>query len=662
MMILEIHSFAPKYTQTAGPTFTISSSKRHKPSFRAPSTLHNQLQDNIDEDEELLQSVNIEQLQELCHQYSIPLQSTDTKTTLLQKLRSYAGEEAQLDKERKQEQVERARDEGVDMNDVTEDDLEGTFFYVAPVNPNEKKTKDHQEGKVFQESLDEKSYKEMNVPSSPSSLSLSSSSSSSSDIKDDTKSLEERVVTIFNSKDTNDLTGFNPASMPGQEIMNSGSVLGSIEGGESATTTSFLQKNQNQNALPTEDFGDAEEQCIQLIQTILLKTGLPGFFMDHEDEEDDDDNDEESSIGIGMPSTYQPFDPTSVQASLLQRYTPSLIAHDGRALRSALDQIELNAIGQDGMNADDIRKNGGHYREARKVGVFLEGYRIAEVRRMSRETVSQLLDALVTGGVRELDRMMNTMVQAGVVDDTLVLYLTDLVRQQEQKVLQSKAQESITIKDKSPQFSDKDQSWMDTQSQLEEVNDAIIEWNQTKDSKGQIIEETIDPNDPEVRAAIMKTSNVPSTSASQTISNDQSASEKILFLLRLLRERVKAEAAFFKGSGTEQNEHGMNLRVLAYCIYSKSDMERQQILSEQLGSSMDKMDSFLELVKKSIAFAESTTSQIAPGNSSGELDLPLLQKIEIMVEEMKEMQSFQAAGGSITNSDPNIGGDFSVWQ
>ena len=295
--------------------------------------------------------------------------------------------------------------------------MEGTFFYAAPMSQNATKV----EEKAPKVTIDENTYKQMNIPNKI-------STTDTENVNDSIKQ-EERVVTIYNSKDNNDLTGFNLGSTPGQAFANAATTLGSTEGsigGGGTTTTAFLQ-SQNNNQIQNKNrlmgsggtgghhnVEEAEDKCITRIQTLLIRTNLPGFLaMAEEDPEiaDEDDN-EIMSFGSTMSNAvYAPFDPSSVPTQLLQQYTSYILAHDGRALRAALDQVELIAIGQDGMNADDIQKNGGHYRETRKVGVFLEGYRVAEVRRLSRETVSSLLDALVSGGVRELDRIMSGMVQ-----------------------------------------------------------------------------------------------------------------------------------------------------------------------------------------------------------------------------------------------------------
>ena len=73
---------------------------------------------------------------------------------------------------------------------------------------------------------------------------------------------------------------------------------------------------------------------------------------------------------------------------------------------------------------------------------FLEGYRRAEVRRVARETTTVLLDK-VTEGIEGLDFLRASMTKTsddtgdvGELNDALLDYLNDSIRQQEKKVEQ----------------------------------------------------------------------------------------------------------------------------------------------------------------------------------------------------------------------------------
>jgi len=63
--------------------------------------------------------------------------------------------------------------------------------------------------------------------------------------------------------------------------------------------------------------------------------------------------------------------------------------------------------------------------------------------------------------------------------------------------------------------------------------------------------------------------------------------EKMLLLLKLLRDRVKVEAVI------GNDEHARNLRVLAYCLKAANDEERHQLIFEELGNSLDVSTHFL---------------------------------------------------------------------
>ena len=60
-----------------------------------------------------------------------------------------------------------------------------------------------------------------------------------------------------------------------------------------------------------------------------------------------------------------------------------------------------------------------------------------------------------------------------------------------------------------------------------------------------------------------------------------SAQEKLLLLLKLLRERVKIEAAF------SHDEKSRNLRILAYCLNLNSDELRKELIVKEFGASLD---------------------------------------------------------------------------
>jgi hypothetical protein len=62
------------------------------------------------------------------------------------------------------------------------------------------------------------------------------------------------------------------------------------------------------------------------------------------------------------------------------------------------------------------------------------------------------------------------------------------------------------------------------------------------------------------------------------------ASERLLLLLKMLRDRIKAEAAFGSGS------HGRNLKILAYCLRFDRALDREKLLRREFQSSIDRLD------------------------------------------------------------------------
>jgi hypothetical protein len=242
-------------------------------------------------------------------------------------------------------------------------------------------------------------------------------------------------------------------------------------------------------------------------------------------------------------------------------------------LADVLRQYELQGIGQDGMAGDDTQKGGGHYREVSKVRAFLEGFRRAEVRRLARETTVMLLDKLVSEGVDGLDLMLASMTKssddasayAGELNDSLLEYLNDAIRQQQAKVdqLVADSPKIELLEEKYPKSDQVDALWEVSYENGEKL-------------------ESIDPNNPTVQKTLREAYGNADTSLSNT--NEQipdSAAEKLLLLLTLLRERIKVEAAF------APDEKGRNLRLLAYCLRLQSDREREQLILNSLGSSLD---------------------------------------------------------------------------
>jgi hypothetical protein len=217
-----------------------------------------------------------------------------------------------------------------------------------------------------------------------------------------------------------------------------------------------------------------------------------------------------------------------------------------------------------------------------KVRAFLEGFRRAQVRKVARETATLLLDKLCSEGLDGLDLTLASMVhsnddtatEAGIeLNDSLLDFLNDAIRQQEKKVDQLVAKRldrrtngaAIEILD--------DESDHDPMQEL---------WNVTMDN-GQRVE-TLDPSNPIVQRVLQEEAakaDAASSIQSTGPTIPETAPEQLLLLLTLLRERVKAEAAF----GTD--EKGRNLRLLAYCLRVPTDEDREQLILNAVGNSLD---------------------------------------------------------------------------
>jgi len=670
-----------------------------KRSYREISTQQAVTKSSSNDEEDLLflSSVGIEEFQNLCRQYGLSVDGT--KDEMLIRLRHFAKEQAEEDRQRKLDMLESAKDEGIDVSLTDEDEIDGVFYFNMPGTDNTTATSSSSSTNNNKSDDDENHEKDKEESKSVKMETEEYLKDRKKEVSAEAldKAKKKKVVEIYNTEDTNDLTGFNLQSKPGQAFINSASTLGTAEEGSSPQTlSSYFDGNDKKNKKKNPSYGDneggddfdsAEEQCSLLIQTLLRRVGLSGFLEYHGDElfedDDEDENDfEQTSQKIFNPeinndlSNYVPFDPSEVPSQLLEQYTTSLQSFDGSALRSALEKIELNAIGKDGMNADDVSKGGGHYSEVRKVGAFLDGYRVAKDRQHARQVTNTLLDGLVKGGVTELDRLLSSMVQANYINDNFISYLNNLVREQEKKVEREFRERKETAITPTPATA------TDLPSLSSNINneEEILDPNQPADLTDALLQED------KLNNEILK--------EQQKKLDDKTAQEKILIMLQLLRERVKAEAAYFKHVGgpdglanmgssssssadTDSNsdiQHGSNLRLLAYCIHASSDFEREQLIHQYIGHSIDKMDDFSELVKSSISYADSTSSDLAPRKQKKEnsvLNRVILKRIESIVEEKRETQLFQASGqkkvsssssSSLGGSDSADGMELSEWN
>lgn len=620
------------------------------------------------DDEQLLQHVTKPYLQDLCNQ--LKLSTEGSKVDLLTRLRKHADKQARAERERKKkfkDEIESGVDEegyptkhrlvdndsgGFASTSAAADDEmgddEGSFYFELPGTKNTRSTgnNDGDGG-----STAEAARKELDAALASSNGDFDGIDSESStpitvpqpppNVKPNEKG--ERVVTVYSTKDDNDMTSMNTEALmgePGQEGMQGGysRTDGSMNPEETLAGGPFGDMSNTQRRKADEqELDDAKEAITELMQGLLAMTGAPGFQDEFSEGLQPIDQNEDGRIQTTVTTTSQPqiefvgFDPSAVPTDMLTLASRSLRAGGGQAFREVLSEFEVQAVGHDGMSADDVSKGGGHYREVRKVGAFLEGYRRAEVRRVARETATILLDKLVTEGVKGLDLMLATASKAGddgaggagELNDSLIEYLNEAIRQQEKKIEQILGNERRSNQRPTEGSIRRDQ--------LEDQTAGL--WNVTME-EGQLVE-TLNPNDPNVKEALRK--EMERSGMAPSISLPQTAPEQLLLLLSCLRDRVKAEAAF------STDEKGRNLRVLAYVIHAANDQEREEIIVNELGSSLDRLDSFLELLTSAIDYTESTTNELRPSSGKGPSPV-LLRHIKELVEDINERQAWKASG------------------
>jgi len=648
------------------------------------------------DDTELLNQVTMGHLQELCMQCDIPIEGTTTKEVLLLRLRNYAFKKAREETERQKrlkEKIERgaeddangglkakhrivnvnSNNDGANGKDLEED--EGYFYFQIPGDKTNKMTGKNESTNDGGDKVTISSVKlndSNDVDNNASSPNISSSGTiTAPPIPPGIKPNEngERVVTVYSTKDQNDLTGMASS----QSFMSGGDADTAMMGGYGNSKTAgsnYLNSDSDpRDTLAAGPFGDSTgsrkksetKQWVEEAKTVLddlvcgllAMTGAPAF-RDEFDGEGFRPIQKDNNLDLGMyrsginkedfnatntqhaPNTFTGFDPSRVPTSMLTASSSALRAGNGEALSEVLREYELRAVGHDGMHGDDKSRGGGHYAEVQKVSAFLQGFRKAETRRIARETSTMLLDKLVSDGVKGLDDMLSFMARGtggdsgygggeGELNDSLLEYLDDAVKQQEKKV-------GCTV-----------DTLREQQKQHEVQNNNMGEnkdsglWNSITDRDGKVIE-SIDPNDPSVKIAL----NEEIKSVTQTAFVNTgllNPSEQMLVLLTLLRDRIKAECAF------TNDEKGRNLRVLAYCLHASCDEEREKTIIDNIGSSLDSLNSFSTFVSSSIDYAESTSHQLQPSRA-GPLNLFLLKSIKVLVQDITEKQNWKASGVS----------------
>ncbi|KAL3778318.1 hypothetical protein ACHAW5_008871 [Stephanodiscus triporus] len=636
-----------------------------------------------DDDEALLDSVDESTLRDLCEAHSLP--SSGTKVEMLRRLREYAETMAEEDRARRAGRVRRveagmeggkARHSVVDDDDYRDeedDDETGGYFYYAAAG-----TTAAGGGGTSGTTGGERVS-----PPRPAAVGKSPSLVTAPVPPDDVapNADGERVVTIYSTSDRNDLTGTTSGPAVADLSLDGASRYRRRRTTRAGKTNDDVHLTMEQDAAAgprrrrgggsssgaadDDDGGGrlegARRTVYELLGNLLATTGAPAFQDDHDDDVDVRGGGggaaavaATSSNAFESPYGFVGFDPDRVHPDVLSGSSAALRAGNGRALREALSEWELRAIGHDGFAADDRSRGGGHYREVEKVGSFLEGYRKAEVRRIARETSTMMLDRLVKEGVRGLDRLLAGMAregddlgdmmsssEGGELNGALVRYLEEAIRAQERRVKRDPAR----IDD--GDYGGEGGVLLPESSDGEQGSDPM--WNVTTGEDGTIIE-TIDPNTPAVkqmlREELEKTTRDAGAGAAADALLTMTVQEKILLLLRLLRDRVKVEVVVGNDS------HARNLRVLAYALRAANDEERQALILDELGHSLDALDVFSDLITASLDYAEARSNDdFMPGDkrtvsNSPVLNIAKLQKVKVIVERIKTKQTWKASGGS----------------
>lgn len=609
-----------------------------------------------DDDKELLRQTKKSELVSLCRKFNISAEGK--KEELLRRLRAYADTTIEEERQRLEDRKKRI-EHGVGQNVrekheiVNSDDIEhgdsddevflyfemtGTIPYLDDKNKKIDGNSDSSKSDMTTQ------QQNANRPITPDILTAAPPPPG---IEPDENG--ERVVTIYSTADQNDLTGV-AAAQPGQAAAHD-PMTGPVVAPEN-TPWDFEKKKYSSNGYQKPEASSleleaAKEEVTELVQSLLSMTGAPGFV--HMDGNVDDDNEVLSSVGIfrqrkstsigtsssfAAPEGFVGFDPTKVSVDALNKASQSIRMARGSILFDVTREFELRAVGYDGSFGDDETRGGGHYRQVSLVRSFLEGFRRAEVRRVARETVTMLLDRLVQDGIEGLDLALSSMTRSGddvnqeggELNDALLDYLNDAIRQQERKVEQ--------VLDNFKKVEELERSMDDFhEDKLEEL------WTVGNEDGKRV--ETFDPNDPKSKSALQdeyeKTHKAQSIELKRAML-PRSAQERLLLLLKLLRERVKIEAAF------SHDEKSQNLRVLAYCLNLNSDELRKELIVKEFASSLDRLHSFSELVSSSIEYGESTSHQIQP-NKVITLNVPLLEQILVLTREVIKNQSWKASAG-----------------
>ena len=629
----------------------VSSSKSESSSLVADGDSDNENVEGEMSDEELLAQTPMAQLIDLCQQFSISTEESSTKLDLLERLRNHAAKQAEMERQRLEERrrrVEEGSDDGRERfefleGDADDEEDEAVFYYPSTVW--EPKPVIHTTAaNNSDDSKDNNSKDDIARNKKPVDMMNSQAKLTSPPpppIEPDENG--ERVVTVYSTTDMNDLTGV-AAAQPGQASRKDPMLAGAMADPVDAPWDANNPQKRTRDPATMDEVEKAKSEVTDLVSTLLSMSGAPGFQQDEDDELSAmlGGNIVRRPTAYTGPEGFVGFDPSIVPTEMLMKASKSLRTGRGTVLSEVLRDFEIRAVGYDGAAGDNTDRGGGHYRQVSKVRSFLEGYRRAEVRRLARETATMLLDKLVSEGIEGLDMALATMTrssdetgdEAGELNDSILDYLNESVRQQEKKVEQ--------LINSVKKVEELEKAVIDTKS--EDIIDRL--WSIEANTEDGRRIETFDPNNKDNKRALqdeLARQSQPQSTMKPVA--PKSAPEQLLLLLKLLRERIKTEAAF------SHDEKSRNLRVLAYCLNMDSDQLRRDLIVREFGASLDRLDSFAELVASSVEYAESTSHQLQP-SKYGPLNVTILKRVQALTNEIRERLAWKASGAKSSQLKP----------
>mmetsp|Transcript_21487 Transcript_21487/g.61363 ORF Transcript_21487/g.61363 Transcript_21487/m.61363 type:complete len:251 (-) Transcript_21487:56-808(-) len=238
----------------------------------------------------------------------------------------------------------------------------------------------------------------------------------------------------------------------------------------------------------------------------------------------------------------------------------------------------------------------------------------------------------------------DTSDDGGELNDSLIDYLNDAIHQQEQKVARIvHSNKNLQSLQRNMDISN-GETMNATSSSAGGVadDDDVLEQVWKKEVQDGKNVETFNPNDPETIKVLEKEFEKSKTELAHMQQQQKlqhipsSAEEKLLLLLKMLKERIKIEAAF------GLDEKSRNLRVLSYCCNLPNSDLRAELIQKEFGKTLDRLDSFIELTTSSIEYVESTSYQLQPAKKLS-LDVDMLQEILSIAKSVRGAQSSKAS-------------------